>query len=760
MSFRSRTLIVVTSIVAMSGILSVHRVTADSAGTSATQADGSPTQIAALSRYLDAGESHTCVVLNGGELKCFGSNTVGQIGSGGTATLGDSALEMGDALVAVNLGAGRTVRSVSTGTVHTCALLDNGTVKCFGEGDNGRLGYASTSDIGRASAAMGDALPAVDLGTGRTVTLLATGAAHTCAVLDNGSVKCWGLNDDGQLGLGDTDARGDDPGEMGDALPVVSLGLASGVSVTGIVAGDAHTCVLMSNGGVKCWGSGANGRLGSGDENSRGDQPGEMGAVLAPVDLGTGRTAKALSAGGSHTCAIRDTNDVVCWGVGGEGQLGTSARLDVGDAAGEMGDSLTPVALGTGRTATALSAGSAHTCAVLDDATTKCWGSGASGRLGSGDTVSRGDQPGELGDTLSPIALGTGRTARAVVASVAHTCVVLDTFALKCFGLGTAGRLGSGGTSTLGDAAAEMGDNLLAVNLGTDRRVLSLTEPGRAGTPTGTAGDGTVSLTWSAPASDGGAAISDYLVEFSADGNSWSTFADGTSTLTSATVTGLSNAISYRFRITARNAVADGVVSNTSALVTPTAPTTTTTTTTTVAPTTTIAPTTTTTTTVAPTTTIAPTTTTVAPTTTTTTTTVAQTTTTTVVPVAPTRSLLIQPFAPLATSLSPAQRRQVNAFAQSLSSGDDITCVGGAGDGPVRLLRDLARVRATAVCELLARRVPGVRIVVNVAITGEIQVAERVSSQAAVPVRIAARDLSRRVLVVARPGGSASSAVR
>jgi len=595
-----------------------------------------------------------------GELKCFGSNAVGQIGSGGTTTLGDSALEMGDALVAVNLGTGRTVRSVSTGTIHTCALLDNGTVKCFGEGDNGRLGYASTSDIGRVSAAMGDALPAVDLGTGRTATQLATGAAHTCALLDNGTVKCWGLNDDGQLGVGDTDARGDGAGEMGDALPAVSLGLASGVSVTGIVAGDAHTCVLLSNGGVKCWGSGANGRLGSGDENSRGDEAGEMGAVLEVVDLGTGRAAKALSAGGSHTCAIRDTNDVVCWGVGATGRLGIGSEDDVGNAEGEMGGSLIPVALGVGRTAIALNAGRIHSCAVLDDATTKCWGGGANGRLGSGGQDNIGDQPGELGDTLSPIALGMGRTVRAVVASVAHTCVVLDTFALKCFGLGTSGRLGSGGTSTLGDAAVEMGDNLLAVNLGTDRRVLSLTEPGRAGTPTGTAGDGTVSLTWSAPASDGGAAISDYLVELSADGNSWSTYADGVSTRTSATVTGLSNATSYRFRVTARNAVADGVVSNTSALVTPTAPTTTTTTTTTttVAPTTTIAPTTTTTTTtIAPTTTtttIAPTTTTVASTTTvapttTTTTTVAQTTTTTVVPVAPTRSLLIQPFAPLAT---------------------------------------------------------------------------------------------------------------
>ncbi len=108
----------ITSIVALSGIFSVHRVTADSAGTSATQADGSPTQIATLARYLDAGESHMCVVITDGQLKCFGSNSSGQIGSGGTASLGDSTAEMGDALIAVNVGTGRTVRAA-----HVCQLL-------------------------------------------------------------------------------------------------------------------------------------------------------------------------------------------------------------------------------------------------------------------------------------------------------------------------------------------------------------------------------------------------------------------------------------------------------------------------------------------------------------------------------------------------------------------------------------------------------------------------------------------------------------
>ena len=753
MSTRNRTLIVVTTIIAMSGILSVHRVVADSAGTSATQADGSPTQIAALARYLDAGDAHTCAVLNGGELKCFGANTAGQIGSGGTVALGDATSEIGDALAAVSLGAGRSVRAVSAGNLHTCAVLDNASVKCFGEGDNGRLGYGATTDIGRTTASMGDGLPAVDLGTGRTAKLLATGAAHTCVVLDNDAVKCWGLNDDGQLGLGDTNARGDGAGEMGDALPAVSLGLSAGVRVVAIAAGDAHSCVLLSSGAVQCWGAGGNGRLGSGNENSRGDEAGEMGASLPNVDLGAGRTAKAISVGAAHTCVIRDLNDVVCWGDGSFGRLGTSGGDDVGILSSQMGAGLTAVPLGAGRTAVAVSAGATHTCAVLNNNTVKCWGGGANGRLGTGNQNDRGDQPDELGDNFAAIALGTSRTARTVVAGVAHTCVVLDTWALKCFGLGSSGRLGSGSTSTLGDGANEMGDNLTSVHLGTDRRVMSLTEPGRAGAPTGTAGDGSVALTWAAPASDGGSAITDYVVEYSTDDTTWSTFVDGTSALTSATVTGLANATTYRFRVTARNDVADGVVSTASATVTPAAPTTTTTTTvapttTTTTTTTTLAPTTTTTITATPTTTLPPTTTTLAPT----------TTTTTLAPPPAARSLVLRPFAPLAITLSSTQRRQVVAFAATLTANDNITCVGGAGSGPIRLLRDLARSRANAVCALLARRVPGVRTLVGVAVSGKVQVAERVSppaeaaSQQVLPALVVSRDLSRRVMVVAQPG--------
>ena len=804
MLVRHRNLILVTTIIAISGVLVAQRVTADSSGASTTQADGSSTQIAALARYVDAGDGHTCVVLEDSSLRCFGSSSPGQIGSGGTASLGDSPAEMGNALLPVNLGTDRTVRAVSTGTAHTCALLDDATIKCFGEGDAGRLGRGSTADVGRTAASMGSALLPINLGAGRTAKAIATGAAHTCALLDDDSVKCWGANDDGQLGLGDIDARGDDLNEMGDNLPTVSLGLPSGVRVTAIAAGDAHTCALLSNGTVKCWGFGENGRLGSGDDASRGDEADEMGAALPVVDVGSGRTVKAITAGAAHTCALRDTNDVVCWGVGATGRLGSGAENDIGNQAGEMGSALVPVALGTGRTAVALSAGATHTCAVLDNATAKCWGDGASGRLGTGALENLGDQPGELGDSLSAISLGTGRTVRAIVAGASHTCAVLDDATLKCFGLASNGRIGSGGTDPLGDAASEMGDNLPAVNLGTDRRVLSLTEPGRAGTPTGTAGDGTVSLTWSAPSSTGNSAITDYVVQFTSDGAEWVTVSDGVSASLLATVSGLTNATAYRFRITARNAIGDGAPSLTSDSLTPTVPTTTTTTitvaptttTTTVAPTTTttttVAPTTTTTTAVAPTTTttiaptttsttttapepapvsvtpattIAPTNSTTSPTTKSTTTTVAPISTTTIAPttttVAPTtttvvppaltartmRSLVLRPFPPLSTTLSPAQRRQIASFAASLEPSDSVTCVGGAGAGPLRVLRDLARTRAAAVCTLLAQRVPGVRTQVNIALSGEVQIIEP-----STPLRIPASDLQRRVLVVARSG--------
>ena len=118
---------------------------------------------------------------------------------------------------------GITARQIATGSNHTCALLDNATVKCWGENSFGRLGQGDTNDRGDVSGEMGKNLLAIDLGSGRTATQIAAGDFHTCALLDNATVKCWGENSSGQLGQGDTNARGDGPGEMGDLLPPVEL---------------------------------------------------------------------------------------------------------------------------------------------------------------------------------------------------------------------------------------------------------------------------------------------------------------------------------------------------------------------------------------------------------------------------------------------------------------------------------------------------------------------------------------------------------
>ncbi len=130
---------------------------------------------------------------------------------------------MGDNLTAINLGSGRTASAIATGNNHTCVVLDNASVKCWGLNDSGQLGFGDTNNRGDGSNEMGNNLTAIDLGTGRTAMAITAGYGHTCAILDNASIKCWGLNDSGQLGRGNTNKLGDGSNEMGDNLPVISL---------------------------------------------------------------------------------------------------------------------------------------------------------------------------------------------------------------------------------------------------------------------------------------------------------------------------------------------------------------------------------------------------------------------------------------------------------------------------------------------------------------------------------------------------------
>ena len=141
---------------------------------------------------------------------------------------------------------------------------------------------------------------AIDLGTGRTAVAVSTGTAHTCALLDNGDLKCWGRDDFGQVG---------DGGSNTDQTSPRAIDLGTGRTAVAVSAGDYHTCAILDNGDLKCWGSDNYGMLGDGGINAHTNAPSSTA-----IDLGTGRTAVAVSAGGYHTSVILDNGTMYSWG--------------------------------------------------------------------------------------------------------------------------------------------------------------------------------------------------------------------------------------------------------------------------------------------------------------------------------------------------------------------------------------------------------------------------------------------------------------
>jgi hypothetical protein len=305
---------------------------------------------------------------------------------------------MGDDLPPISLGAGRSAVGISVASRHTCALLDDGSVKCWGSNGSGELGLGDRETRGDGPHEMGDDLPAVDLGPGRRAVSVALGTRHACAVLDDGALKCWGANNWGALGLGDTTTRGVLPEEMGDALPDVPI--RRQLAGAKVVVSDG-TGLLFPDGTFECWGWNEYGQLGDGSTSARGDRPGELDD-LDPVALAP---SSDMRTGWGFKCALLKNRALKCWGVNQAGQLGRGDNERRGDQPGEMGDALAAVDVGSGRSVIAVDVGDYQACALLDDASVKCWGSGNGGGLGVGDTANRGDEPGEMGDALPAVDL-------------------------------------------------------------------------------------------------------------------------------------------------------------------------------------------------------------------------------------------------------------------------------------------------------------------------------------------------------------------
>ena len=377
--------------------------------------------------------------------------------------------------------------TLAAGSSHTCALVtipgaDGPRIKCWGSNDDGQLGLGDTRARGEKRKQMGDALPAVALPAGAPLVAVAAAQRRSCALRADGALHCWGDNTGGVLGLGDTLAWGGNPDQL-SALPAIALP----GPVASIALGEMHSCAVLGDGAVACWGLNNDGELGLGDLTRRGDAPNQVSADLPLVALGTGLAARALSAGRAHTCGLftADATLVKCWGFGHDGSLGLADTDSRGGAPGQMGDALPRVDLGAGFRVAALVAGSAHTCARSTDHRVKCWGGNHSGQLGAGHTDSPSRKPGRsstpapMGDALPFVDLGKDLEVVTLAAGSSHTCAIVRrradaTTGLKCWGWNGSGALGIGLGSQRGGHPDEMGDNLPFVDLGKDLEPVAL----------------------------------------------------------------------------------------------------------------------------------------------------------------------------------------------------------------------------------------------------------------------------------------------
>ena len=405
----------------------------------ATGSGGSAVVVGARAKAIAAGGDTTCAILIDGRVKCWGNNGYGQLGIGDTQNRGDDPGEMGAALPAVDLGTGRTAVAVSVGYNHACALLDDAHIKCWGNNDTGKLGLGDAFSRGDNPGEMGDALPAVDLGTGRTVKVVSAAFYHTCAMLDNDLVKCWGGEGGavsrGELGYGDTMARGDIPGQMGDDLPAVDFG--AGRTVKAMSSASDNNCVVLDNGTVKCWGDNSIGELGLDDIRRPREQPGEMGDALPAVNLGTGRTAVGLLKSISRTmCALLDNQTLKCWGRNCSGQLGIGDAINRGAAPSEMGDNLPAIDLGTGLHPLSVGAiGNDHTCMLLTATASSAGARAASARPVTATGPSGATCPARWATCCPSSTSAPAAPWHPSPPASIHTCVLLDDGGVKCFGM-------------------------------------------------------------------------------------------------------------------------------------------------------------------------------------------------------------------------------------------------------------------------------------------------------------------------------------
>jgi len=418
---------------------------------------------------IDAGGRHTCAVLGDGSVKCWGSNVDGQLGD-------ETEVDKSVPTSVVELTG---IVRVSAGDRHTCAATGN-QVYCWGAGENGRLGYGedtpqsgpiSVGGFGEGVGELGAGAAHTCATTSGTVkcwgagnvgqmgngesadsftpttvpslpgaTRLSVGGYHSCATLDDGTLKCWGANEDAQLGAGS---------RFFTLVPQTVVGLAS--PPASVALGSQSSCALLVSEQVVCWGRNFFGQLGNGVATAR--------LVPVPVSGLTAGTTASIALGDLHSCARDGGGTARCWGYGGFGQLGR----------GLYDDALVPSSPAQGATFGALAAGSLHTCGLTGTGGVRCWGDGFYGQLGGGSNASNA-----FGEDVVGLSSGVST----VVTGRAHSCALLTTGSVKCWGNNELGQLGTdvGNTNTPVDVSNLTGVSLLAA--GYDHTCAALADGG------------------------------------------------------------------------------------------------------------------------------------------------------------------------------------------------------------------------------------------------------------------------------------------
>ena len=293
-----------------------------------------------------------------------------------------------------------TATAISAGRYHTCALIKDSTIRCWGDNNSGQLGNSTGGEEGNLE-------PVQVLGISDATTVT-TGGLHSCALHEDGTISCWGNNRSGQLGNG---TGGSD--EDRSFVPIQVLGITDATAIT---TGGYHSCALLEDGTISCWGDNFYGQLGNGTG-------GEDDVSLVPVQVRGITDATAITTGSWHSCALHEDGTISCWGRNEYGQLGN----------GTDKSSLVPVQVLGITDATTITTSYYHSCALHQDATISCWGNNWDGQLGNGTNT----------DSFVPVQVWGITDATVITAGSWHSCALHQDGTISCWGWSSGTRLGT-----------------------------------------------------------------------------------------------------------------------------------------------------------------------------------------------------------------------------------------------------------------------------------------------------------------------------